>query len=304
MEADMATQHPLLAFFGHHKCATKFIVAILKQVCRDCGLNLLTISSAKQVDGDVRTLLDSSRADVLAYMNAQWRHAKLLANFRGFHIIRDPRDVLVSAYFSHLHSHETRDWDALSTHRKSLQKLSKAEGLLLEMDFCAPVFQAMRQWQYGHADILELRFEQLVADPYQWFLRVFEHLGLIDDDRGAASRLLFGVQSAVNRRYRFGAGPIPFRWPARWIPAGRMLAHVYANRFSKRTGGRDRGDENVQHHFRKGVPGDWKNHFSDEHVCQFSRRYGDLLEITGYAPAAAAPAAVTQVTARTATAAA
>ncbi len=280
----MATQHPLLAFFGHHKCATKFILAILKLVCRDCGLNVLTVSSAKQVDGDLRTLLAESRADVLAYMNAQWRHAERLENFRGFHIIRDPRDVLVSAYFSHLHSHETRDWDALPAHRKSLQKLSKDDGLLLEMEFCAPVFEAMRQWQYGHAHILELRFEQLVADPYQWFLRVFEHLGLIDDDnRRAARRLLFGVQSTLNRGYRNGAGPIPWRWPVRWIPAERMLAHVYENRFAKRAGGRDRGEENVEHHFRKGVPGDWKNHFSNEHVRQFNRRYGDLLEMTGYA---------------------
>ena len=80
-----------------------------------------------------------------------------------------------------------------------------------------------------------------------------------------------------------------------------MLAHVYENRFTKRAGGRDRGEENVEHHFRKGVPGDWKNHFADEHVREFNRRYGELLEITGYA---AAVTATTATTAAPATAAA
>ncbi|MEE3219740.1 MAG: hypothetical protein VX257_05735, partial [Planctomycetota bacterium] len=69
-----ATRHPLLAFFGHHKCATRFVLAILKQICTDCGLKLLTISSAKQVDGNDRDLIAKSRADVLAYMNAWWDH--------------------------------------------------------------------------------------------------------------------------------------------------------------------------------------------------------------------------------------
>jgi hypothetical protein len=279
----MATRYPLLAFFGHHKCATKFVLAILKQICTDCGLKLLSISSANQVSDDIQSLVADSRADVFAYMNARWEHVKPLGDCRGFHIVRDPRDVLVSAYFSHLHSHETRNWDSLSAHRKSLRALSKEEGLMLEMDFCEPVFSAMQDWNYDDANILELRFERLVSDPYQSFLNIFEHWELLCEEPGRLSRRLFMIKSMLNRGYQFGSGRLPLRWSSRWIPADRLLTAVYRNRFAKRADGRSPGQENIKHHFRKGVPGDWKNHFSNLHVREFERRYGDLLEKLGYA---------------------
>ncbi len=285
-----ATRHPLLAFFGHHKCATRFVLAILKQICTDCGLKLLTISSAKQVDGNVRDLIAKSRADVLAYMNAWWDHRQSLEDVRGFHIVRDPRDLLVSAYFSHLHSHETRGWEALPAHRESLKDLSKEDGLMLEMDFCEPVFQAMRKWNYQDKNIFELRFERLVSDPYQSFIDICQHLGLLREESNMPSRILFRCKSMLNRCYRFGSGPLPMRWRSRWIPAERMLSAVYNNRFAKRAGGRSPGQENIQHHFRKGIPGDWNNHFSVRHTREFNHRYGDLLEKLGYSERSSAAA--------------
>ena len=42
------------------------------------------------------------------------------------------------------------------------------------------------------------------------------------------------------------------------------------------------GRENVNSHFRKGVAGDWRNHFDDELKTRFKILYGDALIAAGY----------------------
>ena len=56
-----------------------------------------------------------------------------------------------------------------------------------------------------------------------------------------------------------------------------------AGRFSKQTGGRSRGAEDSQSHFRKGAIGDWKAHFDEDSMAAFGKEAGALLEELGYA---------------------
>ena len=46
--------------------------------------------------------------------------------------------------------------------------------------------------------------------------------------------------------------------------------------------GRKPGQEDRSSHFRKGVHGDWVNHFTPEHLQDFKERYEDLLFEFGY----------------------
>ncbi|MEX1061039.1 MAG: hypothetical protein WED13_08455, partial [Methyloceanibacter sp.] len=72
----------------------------------------------------------------LSYINADRAFIKQLdMPFRAVHVIRDPRDVVVSAYFSHLHSHPTSGWPELIDFRGKLTSLSTKEGLLAEFEF-------------------------------------------------------------------------------------------------------------------------------------------------------------------------
>ena len=57
---------------------------------------------------------------------------------------------------------------------------------------------------------------------------------------------------------------------------------VHDNRFETKTAGRKEGEEDVTSHYRKGVAGDWRNHFTQAHVDEFKTRYGDLLVRLGY----------------------
>lgn len=46
--------------------------------------------------------------------------------------------------------------------------------------------------------------------------------------------------------------------------------------------GRKLGDEDVNSHGRRGLPGDWKNRFTAKLRERFAERYGDVLIKTGY----------------------
>ena len=52
--------------------------------------------------------------------------------------------------------------------------------------------------------------------------------------------------------------------------------------FNRLSGGRTRGQENTNNHYRKGVHGDWLNHFTLEHMAEFKKAYGDLVLQYGY----------------------
>lgn len=57
---------------------------------------------------------------------------------------------------------------------------------------------------------------------------------------------------------------------------------IEACNFSKLAGGRERGQENKQSHFRKGIVGDWVNHFTRDAWSVFDAEAGELLEKLGY----------------------
>jgi hypothetical protein len=66
------------------------------------------------------------------------------------------------------------------------------------------------------------------------------------------------------------------------LRAWNILAAVYDNRYDKKTAGRARGTEDRTSHYRKGVAGDWRNYFQEQHQERFNELYGDVLVRLGY----------------------
>lgn len=281
---------PLRAFFGHHKCATSWITRIVMEVCFRLGLNLEIVHREDQFTGhsSLQSYLEERDADFLAYTNAKGERLADLGFHRGFHVVRDPRDVLVSAYFSHLHSHPTDDWPELKEHRARLEALSEKEGLRAEMDFSADEFQDMLAWDYDRDDVVELKLEHLSPRPIDGFTCIIRFLEMLD--RGRTSGIDRSVKSAglaVNRFLYKGRHILPTdgaptvqTWPS--IPESTLHKIIRAKSFENLSGGREKGEEDVESHFRKGVPGDWKNHFDRDLTREFKDRYNDLLLKLGY----------------------
>lgn len=277
----MSRPDHLLAYFGHHKCASTWIHSILDVVCTDAGWKLAYLYDESSFGDDLGAYVAREGVDFVSYVNADLPFTRSLPEFRGFHVVRDPRDLIVSAYFSHKHSHPTGDWPELIAHRDTLNKVSQDEGLLLEMEFNREYLEEMAAWDYGQENVLELRQEQISPDPYNAFLRIFAFLGVLDEEHFGKSRQLpFLFKASTNVLYRHGK--LPFRRPMSSYPGERLLGIVYDNRFEKYAGGRKAGEEDVSSHYRKGQAGDWMNHFKPAHVQRFKEQYNDLLLKLGY----------------------
>ena len=57
---------------------------------------------------------------------------------------------------------------------------------------------------------------------------------------------------------------------------------VEAASFEQLSGGRSKGEEDSSSFYRKGVAGDWRNHFTEEDRRVFKEEAGELLIRLGY----------------------
>jgi Sulfotransferase domain len=162
---------------------------------------------------------------------------------KHFVVLRDLRDILVSGYFSLTSSH--LDIGNVSLVRRKLSGMSKEDGFLW----------MIRQWMPWNA----LIFETWVKSGEPWIR--YEDL-LVNDIQILEDTLLNRCKLEVSKA---------------------VLRQAIINcRFEALSGGRSPGAENLEMHYRKGIAGDWKNHFTKKVKEAFKRRYGKLLVLGGY----------------------
>lgn len=278
----MNNKKTLLAYFGHHKCATTWINSINRSVCRDLNLKFTNVHNPMMFKNRLDLFVKEKGIDFLAYTNADMQFVKDIDDFLGFHVIRDPRDIVVSAYFSHLHSHPSEGWPALVEHRAKLQKVNKEEGLFLETEFRKGEFEALYNWDYFQNNVLELKMEDIISSPYDMIVKAMSYLEIVDESTSLRRRINYLLIAIVNRIIAKSKGLFPFRISKNKIPVYILLGYIYQNRFSKMAKGREKGEEDIRSHYRKGVAGDWVNHFSQEHCRFFKEKHNDLLIKLGY----------------------
>lgn len=161
-----------------------------------------------------------------------------------FVVIRDLRDILVSWHKSLAKSHGINP--VVAMHREQLSKLSNEEGLAYCLTHRHFQGLAMVASTWARSDDLVVRYEDILDDQFGSFRRIFDHCQIpIADDR---------------------------------------LATIVKCRSFEAVTGRARGQESATSHHRRGVAGDWKNHFTPDLTREFKSRYGHLLIITGYEP--------------------
>lgn len=252
-----ATPYFLIA--GHHKAGT----ALFTQV----GLNLAKLYQLPFLDISHQSSLSPER-EMFFFLPQAWHEtaeSHALATYtstppspkmKGIHFIRDPRDMIVSGYYSHLISHSTESFQRymryyydtwnLQDFRSQLEQMDKRTGLLAELEFMEWTFQQMDEWDYHDDRYYTLRFESYLRDPQATICEITKHLDLPD------------------------------------LSAEHIDHIAFLTQFKNATAGREPGEEDITHHLRKGVPGDWVNHFYPELERRFMARWGHLLEKLGY----------------------
>jgi len=173
----------------------------------------------------------------------QFESVPLPSRWRRFVVIRDLRDTLVSLYFSLKHSHRLLT-DLMRTRRTALNDLSQEEGLLYLIE-CGLTPMAQVQWSWHSARERLVRYEDM-----------------LERDEEILSRVLLGHCGLR-------------------VPPERFRQVLRSHRFEAQSG-RKPGTEDAHAHERKGIAGDWRNHFTDRVRAEFKRCYGSLLIATGY----------------------
>lgn len=274
----------LLCFFGHHRSASSWTNDTLRMIAVACGWRHAVVHNAAMFGGDLPGFCQRTAPDLLTFSNAKWAYLATLPPFLGLHVIRDPRDILVSSYFSHRNSHPTAQWPELVSHRAELQALSQRDGLLLELDCRRDQFADMAAWQYNTDYIYEVKMEDFTAQPAHYYADLFRFWHRLADSshhqqeasQVMVNRTIARIERRMGWHYRLPRWRSEVTWP--WL----LQEVIVANAFPRKSGGRATGATDVHHHYREGVHGSWCRYFSPELTARFKARYNDLLVQLGY----------------------
>lgn len=168
--------------------------------------------------------------------------------YRTFFVLRDPRDIVVSWYF-HAQSRTAGDIGPIPEMRSALVDMDKEQGMRYVIDQVASwgTFDAQSSWlAAGESPGLAIfRYEDLVADNTAFTAKLFDHLDVE-------------------------------------MPEDRFEQLMDRFSFERLSGGRTPGQEDVHSHYRKGISGDWANHFTSGIAEHFVEVTGDAATAIGY----------------------
>nr|WP_255417488.1 sulfotransferase domain-containing protein [Maritimibacter sp. 55A14] len=170
--------------------------------------------------------------------------------YRGIHIMRDPRDMIVSSYHYHLWTNElwvhVPDENGV-TYQEKLRAVDKTEGLFMTIrHFIFFSREILDNWDLDDPDILEVSYDELMGeDRDACYARMFSFLGLEGEAHDLGVRLM------------------------RLFEAGKR------SRVSK-------DKPNERSHIRSGRSGQWKAELEPEHLAFIDKELGHILDKFGY----------------------
>jgi hypothetical protein len=248
-----APSGPSVLFFTAHKCASTLMPRIFGYLserhggCRVVDLEgyLWGFTDQPLPDTLIARAAELFRPQGLAYVPLRrFYPVPELERFRLLLMLRDPRDMLVSHYYSLAYSHAppaaALRQAAFAEARGRSRAMSIDEYCLRSVDAWEAELAEYRTRLLERHDVALLRYEDLVLDPERWLA-----------DLAAALRLeLDGADIAALLR----------------------IAEV----------GRP-GSDDQRDHIRRKLPGEHRQKLRRATIRQLDRRLGPLLESFGYA---------------------
>jgi hypothetical protein len=221
----------------HHKTGTVWMDGVFKTIADDVGARYLDFRS------EYGRFEDKLREPfVLFNYDSDFRdHAHILEreDVRVLHLIRDPRDVLISAM--HYHKKSAESWLHTPvpgynnvTYQRRLRELpTRLDQYVFEMEHStAGTLRDMQYWDYGRANCCEVRYESLRQDTdlSRW-TEIVTFLGF-DENETQCCRRRFWQNSLFGGLSRLGNRHVRSGEVAQWKREfDRELAYAFLERF-------------------------------------------------------------------------
>ena len=232
----------------HHKTGTVWMATVFKAIAADLGATYVDYWAEKaQVEEALK------RPFVLFNYDSDFRgHSQLLSrdDVRILHLIRDPRDVLISAM--HYHRRADESWlhepvpgyDNITYQRRLNAFETRYEQYVFEMENSTDsTLRDMQGWQYGRSNCFEARYEELRQDTQMaYWSKIIDFLGFEPHEQ------------AICRQ--------------------RFWQHSLFGNLSGR----------AHRHVRSGDVVQWKREFTPELAQAFRWKFPKVLQALGYEP--------------------
>ena len=189
--------------FGYHKCGTKLLGKVFLQLSLKYGWEFVSIAGS--VD-------KTPNADIVFFLHSQIDYNKLPKKYIGIHMVRDPRDIIISGYLYHKRTAEkwcvnknfqtekpivypqipnsqmyrTEQWkqDYIKSlegqsYQEKINALNVEDAIIFEMNHYGKwTIEDMLKWDFEKVNCLELKFEDVMANYDEEMMKIFNHCNL------------------------------------------------------------------------------------------------------------------------------
>jgi hypothetical protein len=180
----------------HHKTGSVWMSSIFRRIGQVLGVRYADVKWWIGFDSQSHVVPSILFNDHSSFQKCSWllEHPQS----RILHVIRDPRDVLLSAMSYHRKA--TEPW--LHTPKKIFDRMTYQEKLnslpddnaryLFEMHNSAgQTIKDMKNWAYGNPNTIECKYEELIEDSdLIIFTNILFHLGFNDENIGICQTVI------------------------------------------------------------------------------------------------------------------
>lgn len=181
----------------HHKTGTVWMDGVFKAIANAIGCTYRELNGR-----GARGIGESDRPAIFFSPNSDFReYPDLLSrgDVRVFHLIRDPRDVLISAMHYHSKAAETWLHEPVPgydnrTYQQQLNELNTSfERYVFEMENSTnSTIRDMVQWQYDRPNCVEVRYEELrQGGQMQRWSRIVAALGFEESEQAICRQMFW-----------------------------------------------------------------------------------------------------------------
>lgn len=251
-----SSTHPSIIHMGLNRSASQWIKSVLRRVSETEGL--VHVRWNEMAFDSSYPFLDHLES-VEEYQHIFKPRGYLYSAFGGYPVgipelsrykvilaVRDPRDILVSRYYSKAFSHRlpfegSDKRDSVLQERKQARRQSVDEFVLETSDELQETYTIyFDQLLDDHSDVHVARYEDMTADVNAWMESILDYIG-ISPPQSIKEEILGEARSVQNKK-----------------------------------------EEDVDSHIRKGKPGDYKHKLSASTISRMNKKFNRVLNYFNY----------------------